>query len=293
MAKLNKIKTKLSIHSKRRSMLMLEGEYVSLLKGKSLDFDDLREYAYGDDVRDIDWRASAKQQIPLVKRYVANRRHNVLFVVDSSITMLGATSDYQPKYELASEAVGLLGYVAAQHNDNLSLLTATPRGFESLPYMGGERHLNRILDKIEEHTQSSQSIINIKDLLQQAYRIAKNRTIMVVIADEFNPDGELKNIIRKLQHKHDVLWVSIADINPVSIPKTLDVLDVVDIIDIPDALRADEALLEKMQQDDLSRKASMLDFLKSLHVTNTVIATSNEVIPTLTALLKRREREQR
>lgn len=293
MAKLQKIKTKLSIHSKKRSVLMLEGEYVSALKGKSLDFDDLREYTYGDDVRDIDWRASAKQQNPLVKRYVANRRHNVLFVIDSSITMQGAAPDYQAKYELASEVVGVLGYIAVKHNDSVGMMTVTDSVVESLPYMGGEKHLNRILDTIDTVIRNSLTTINVEELLKKAYLSSRNRTIMVIIADEVTPSAELEDLIKKMQHRHDVLWVSIADINPVTIPKNLDVFDVADIITIPEGLRADSYLTQQMSVDEQIRKAHLQDFLKRLNVSNSLISNSEEVIPSLLTLLKRREREQR
>jgi uncharacterized protein (DUF58 family) len=293
MTKLHKIKSKLNIHSRRQSILMLEGEYVSSLKGKSLDFDDLREYVYGDDVRDIDWRASAKQQTPLVKRYVANRRHNVLFVMDSSVTMLGAAPDYQAKYEIACEVIGLLGYLAVKHNDNVGLMTVVGDAVERVPYLSGEKHLNRILDFVEQSVQKNNNVVDVEELLRQVNLISRSRTIMIVIANEVHPSAELESIIKKLQNRHDVIWVSIADINPVTIPKNLDVMDVVDIVNIPEGLRADSTLAQKMFADETDRKTKLHDFLLSLRVSNAVIATSDEVVPTLTTVLKRRENGKR
>lgn len=293
MSQLTKIKTKLSIHTQKRSMLMLEGEYASQLKGKSLDFDDLREYAYGDDVRDIDWRASAKQQNPLVKRYIAHRRHNVLFVMDSSVTMQAAAPDYHPKYELAATVMGLLGYIASKNNDNLSLLLQTTKKIEQLPYLSGEKHLNRMLETYEKTVQATVEASGIENLLQHAHSSLRVRTIMIVVADELTPSDSLKTLLNKLQHRHDLIWVSVADINPVSVPPHLKVLDVIDSINIPEGLRADKNLISQMFADEQARKTQFHDFLKSLRVSNTVITDLKDIIPGMLALLKRREHEQR
>jgi uncharacterized protein (DUF58 family) len=291
VSKINRIKTKLNIHSTRRSLLMLEGEYTSALKGKSLDFDDLREYTYGDDVRDIDWRASAKHQNPLVKRYVANRRHNVLFVVDTSITMRAAAPDYQPKYELASEVIGLLGYIAVKHNDNVGLATLNGK-FEQVKFMGGEMHLNRILDIVEAKTINNEKVVDVNELLSKANKVINSRTIMVVIANEATPSEELKTILRKIKHRHDLLWVSIADINPASVPTKYSVMDIAEYLDIPEGLRADETLIQNIYEEDLKRKTELSDFLTGMHVTSGMVSSSSEILPNMLAMLKRRERER-
>ena len=81
------VKSKLFIHSSRKSLHALDGAYASLLHGRSLDFEDLRKYEYGDQVRDIDWRATARLGTPLVKRHRAMRMHTILFVVDTGRSM--------------------------------------------------------------------------------------------------------------------------------------------------------------------------------------------------------------
>lgn len=290
MVTLHKVKTKLGIHTNRKSMLTLEGEYVSSLKGKSLDFDDLREYVYGDDVRDIDWRASAKQQVPLVKRYVANRKHNVLFVVDTSITMTAAAPDYTAKQELAQEAVGLLGYIAVKHHDNTGLMVLTDDRLVKVPFLSGENHVNRIMNLIEKSTYANQGIVDMELLIKKADLSLNSETIMVIVSNEATPNESMKKLIRKIQHRHDVLWLTISDINPVSIPKKFNVFDVADIVAIPDGLRDNNSLSQQMYQDEEDRKQNLRNFLTSLRVSNADIAHSMNIIPTLITLLKRRDR---
>jgi len=79
-ALLTKVKSKLYIVAHRKTWGLLDGEYTSVFRGRSLDYDDLREYVPGDEVRDIDWKATARHGSPLVKRYVADRRQKVVFV---------------------------------------------------------------------------------------------------------------------------------------------------------------------------------------------------------------------
>src|SRR5918995_45327 len=80
---LRKVRMRTSIHAHRKVRSVLDGEYGSVHKGRSMDFDDLREYVPGDDIKDLDWKASARHGRPLIKRYIATRQHAVLLVVDT------------------------------------------------------------------------------------------------------------------------------------------------------------------------------------------------------------------
>ena len=93
MPLLTKIKTQLVIHSRRKVTGLLEGQYASLHAGRSLDFSDLRDYLPGDDVSDIDWKASARTGSLLVKRYVADRKHTLFLLVDTG-RELAALADW-------------------------------------------------------------------------------------------------------------------------------------------------------------------------------------------------------
>ena len=88
----NKIKGNLSLYTTRKTSNLLDGSYRSIYKGKSMNFDDLREYIPGDNVKDIDWKASSRSKNLLVKQYIAEKKHNVLLVIDTNRKMLGASS---------------------------------------------------------------------------------------------------------------------------------------------------------------------------------------------------------
>ncbi|MGB2787690.1 MAG: DUF58 domain-containing protein, partial [Candidatus Saccharimonadaceae bacterium] len=82
-----KVKAKMAIHAHEKVRGVLEGEYGSVFKGRSMDFDDLREYVVGDDIKDIDWKATARSGSTLIRRYIAIRKHNIMLVVDTGRDM--------------------------------------------------------------------------------------------------------------------------------------------------------------------------------------------------------------
>ena len=119
---ITQVKSKLFIHSSRKSLHALDGAYASLLHGRSLDFEDLRKYEYGDQVRDIDWRATARLGTPLVKRSRATRMHTVMFVVDTGRSMAALAADERSKKELAILATGALGVLTLRHGDDFTVV---------------------------------------------------------------------------------------------------------------------------------------------------------------------------
>lgn len=88
---INKIKANITIYSTQKTSNILDGTYKSIYKGRSMNFEDLREYVIGDNVKDIDWKASARTNTILIKRFIAEKKHNILFVMDSGRKMLADT----------------------------------------------------------------------------------------------------------------------------------------------------------------------------------------------------------
>ena len=148
--RLRKVKTTMSIHAHRRTLELLDGEYASIHHGRSHDFDDLREYQPGDDVKDIDWKATARSHVPLVKRYIASRQHNLLLVVDSGRNMAATAESGETKREIAILVAGVLGYLATRHGDRVALLMGDADRLDSMQEGGSESHLERMLRRMDE-----------------------------------------------------------------------------------------------------------------------------------------------
>lgn len=133
----------MGIHAHRKTIELLEGEYSSIHHGRSHDFDDLREYAPGDEVKDIDWKATARSTVPLIKRYIASRQHNIVFLVDTGRGMAAVAESGEPKKEIAIQAVGVLAYLATRHGDRVSMFT------------GDEEHIDFTLPAAPRRTSSA------------------------------------------------------------------------------------------------------------------------------------------
>lgn len=107
-----KVKAKMTLHAHEKVRGLLEGQYGSVFKGRSLDFDDLREYLPGDDIKDIDWRATARSGSTRIRRYVAVRKHNILLVVDTGRSMAATSEDGDSKRDVSDDCWGFKLYRA-------------------------------------------------------------------------------------------------------------------------------------------------------------------------------------
>ncbi|MFP5313155.1 MAG: DUF58 domain-containing protein, partial [Actinomycetes bacterium] len=141
---LQRVKSKMAIFAHRKARGMLDGEYGSVFRGRSMDFDDLRAYVPGDEVRDIDWKASARHGSPLIRRYVAVRRQTVFLVTDTGRNMAAEAQTGEVKKDIAVLALGVMGYLAHRHGDLVGLVAGDSVTTSALPAKGGEAHLERL-----------------------------------------------------------------------------------------------------------------------------------------------------
>ncbi|WP_091467917.1 DUF58 domain-containing protein [Paenarthrobacter nitroguajacolicus] len=208
---LRRVKSKMFIFAHRRTLTLLDGEYGSVFKGRSLDFDELRAYVPGDEVRDIDWKATARHGSPLVKRYVAVRRHAVLLLVDTGRNMAAQAFSGESKKDIAVHAAGVLGYLASRHGDDVGLLHGNAVASKYLPPRSGEEHLERLLREVDAGASLDGPASGIAAQLDYVLRYLKGRLLIVVIADEFLPDARTEGLMRRLRGRHEVLWLTVRD----------------------------------------------------------------------------------
>ena len=93
----NKIKANINIYSNKKTNNILDGIYKSIYRGKSMNFENLREYVINDEIKDIDWKASAKTNTLYVKQFIAEKKHNILFIIDNDIKMTADTDQHESK----------------------------------------------------------------------------------------------------------------------------------------------------------------------------------------------------
>lgn len=284
---LHRVKSKLFIRANRKAIHLLEGEYGSFTRGRSLDFDDLRSYVAGDEVKDIDWKATARHGSPLVKRYIASRRQQVVFIVDSGPKLAARSRSMDPKVELAILALGVLGYLAVRHGDEVSAVIADdgkPVTFDSGTTEG---HLERILRRVSNASTLDKQHLGITALLEHSAKTLRKRGIVVVLSDEVEVDSALETAIRRLSHRHELLWLTISDADPIeSAGKSFDVIDG---IEFPDFLKHDRKLTQKLQAASERRREEARELFTRLGISYQFLESQETTIQSLFAMLRRRQ----
>lgn len=293
---LQRVKSKMAIFAHRKARGMLDGEYGSVFRGRSLDFDDLRAYVPGDEVRDIDWKASARHGSPLIRRYVAVRRQTVLLVTDTGRNMAAEAWSGETKKDIAIRALGVLGYLAHRHGDVVGLVCGDSSATRSLPAKGGEEHLERLLRHVDTHTRLDGPPSRLQDQLEHVARNVKGRHLLFVVADELPADASTGQLLRRLRAQHEILWLTVrdADLAPSS-PETME-SSPADSFSVADsALLASQpaasaavaaAYATAVAQRDAERKA----MLRAAGIVEGAVAASGDVMTGLFALLERHRR---
>ena len=285
---ITQVKAKLFIRSAQKSVHALDGAYASLLRGRSLDFEDLRPYEYGDQVRDIDWRATARHGEPLIKRTKATRRHTVLFVVDAGRGMNALAQDERSKRELAVLATGALGFLTVRHGDDFSVVYGDASGVRRLAPGGTEGALEHALRSID-HAIAHSAAPNDRDALlgYVAKNIAK-RMIVVIVTDEAPTTPHTERMLRRLTVQHDVLWLTLRDADPVIGHGTRARQDADTRWVVPDFVHGDEAVIAELAAQEAADTARRDELLRRLEITHVELAGQDQTVNALLTMLGRR-----
>jgi uncharacterized protein (DUF58 family) len=190
------------------------GSYESIFKGRGMEFDEVREYQPGDDIRTIDWNVTARTGWLHVKKYVEERELTVLIVFDASGSFDFGTS-IRLKRELAAEVGAVLAFAAIRNNDKVGLLVFTDEIETFIPPRKGRKHVLRIIREILHFRPRSRGT-DIAIALQHAMRVVKRHSVMFCISD-FRDTGYEK-ALTVANRKHDVVAVTITDPKESEIP---------------------------------------------------------------------------
>lgn len=290
---LKQVKSKLFIVAHRRTLGMLDGEYGSVFKGRSLDFDELRTYVPGDDVRDIDWKATARHGAPLTKRYTALRRQTVLLVADTGRNMAATSESGKAKNDVAIEALGLMGYLALRHGDDVGLLHGSSLKSSFLQARTGEDHLERLLRSVQSATTSGSPRSGLHHQLEFLLRNVRRRMLVFVAGDQFLPDQDTEHLLRRLRARHEILWFTVRDAHlaassseQATSSARLRTVDISDRKAIPSAPASDAVVRAAYAKATEDRERSRQQAYKRLGIAEATAGGTADVIPTIFALLE-------
>lgn len=197
---------RVEIKSRRLVSLAMTGEYRSAFRGTGVEFETVREYVFGDDVRGIDWNVTARVGRPFVKQFVEARERSVVLVVDRSASM-DFGSERRSKADVAAELCAVLALAAGQHHDRVGLLRFTDRVEGWLPPARGAEWPRRILRElylVPVHGRRSALAVALRDLERRLLR----RHVLFLISD-FHDEVPV-DLLARLRRRHDVVaaWVS-------------------------------------------------------------------------------------
>ena len=200
-----------TIRTNRATAQILDGSYRSLYKGRSMNFDELREYVPGDDIKDIDWKASARNHPKLlVKQYIAEKKHNIMLVLDTNKRMLANASDTEEKRQVALLGAGTLAYLINQNGDYTGAIFSTEQTLKHYPFKTGLINIENILEHYDKSvTMTNQS--NINTALDYIVRNFRRNMILIVVTDLQGIRDIPETTLKRLMVMNDVLMLNVSD----------------------------------------------------------------------------------
>ena len=199
-----------TIATDKATSRVLDGSYNSIYKGRSMNFDELREYVPGDDIKDIDWKATSRSQKVLIRQYIAEKRHNIMLVMDANKRMLAETKAGETKGDVALMAGGTLAYMVTDNGDYVSGLYYHDEKMERSPFKTGFLNLEFLLEGYAKClTPTNKSDLN--GILKYIMHNIKRRMIVVMVTDTEGILGLQDNLLGQITMVHDVLLINVSD----------------------------------------------------------------------------------
>ena len=271
-------------HFGRDTPGLLEGGRSALLHTRSLEFDDLRPYVAGDDVRDIDWKASARSGDVLIKRFVSERHHRILVVADAGANMAATAPSGELKREVAANLIGALGLVTLRRSDEVGLVFGDVRGCVDVRLRRGETHLEYLLQHYLDHACVRTGRSDVLTQLSWVDEHHRRPLLVVVVSDEPDVDARHEAVLSRLTARHDVLWAMVADHPPVAPGDDVTGYDVVGGATLLAAADLGDEVFAAYREAELERQRHVSELMTQHAVPYAVVAGSRGIRAALVEL---------
>ena len=238
---LKKVK-QIQIRSSRLVNDVLAGEYVSVFKGRGMEFDEVREYQAGDDIRTIDWNVTARLGHPYIKRYTEERELTIMFLVDLSFSgEFGSMKQF--KNEIATEICAVLAFSAVRNNDKVGLILFTDKIEKFVPPKKGKTHVLRVIREVLYFKPENKGT-DISIALEYLLKVTKRKTVCFLVSD-FITEG-FERALRIANKRHDMVAVSVTDPRELEIPN-------VGFVELEDAETGEITLIDTSDRKMMER----------------------------------------
>jgi len=278
---------RIQITTSRMVTDVFAGQYQSVFKGSGMEFDEVREYQPGDEIRSIDWNVTARTGHPYIKKFVEERELTVMLLLDMSLSCSFGTVK-QLKSRLAAELCSLLAFSAIQNNDKVGLIIFTDRIEKFVPPRKGLSHVLRVIREAL-YFKPKGSGTNIKAALEYLGKVTTRKTVTFIISDFYNP--AFKKDLSITNKRHDTIAVTITDPLEIELPN-------IGIIKLDDPETGESRLIDTSSaglrkdyhKNSLQRFQERKKLFQSINVDSIDIRTDIPYSKTLIAFFKMRER---
>ena len=283
---------RIEITAKHLVVDVFAGEYQSVFKGRGMEFEEVRPYYPGDDVRRIDWNVTARMASPFVRRYQEERELTVMLLADASgSSEFGTTGGF--KRELAAELAAVLSFAATTNNDRIGLMVFTDQVEFVIPPRKGRRHVLRMVrDLLVFQPEGTGTDIGLA--LNSMNLMLKQRSIAFLISDFIAPPESYRRALAASSRRHDVIAIDLHDPAEREIPP-------VGIVALEDAETGDLVWVDTNDQTwrrsfeeqvELEEQAK-IRMMRSLAIDRIALVNGQEYVSGLNDFFKRREKRLR
>jgi uncharacterized protein (DUF58 family) len=276
---------KIEIKTRGLTQHIFAGQYHSAFKGKGMTFSEVREYQYGDDIRNVDWNVTARFNHPYSKIYEEERELTVMLMVDvSGSREFGSRT--QMKRNMITEIAAVLAFSAIQNNDKVGVILFSDRIEKFIPPKKGRSHILRIIRELIDFVPEN-SGTNLTEPLRYLTNAIKRRSIAFLISDFIG--GDIEESVRIARKKHDIVSIWVYDNRETELPP-------VGLIKLKDAETREEKwvdsssrYLREAYRNAWKRKQEELnEMFKKVGVDYVMVATDQDYVRPLISLFKHR-----
>lgn len=282
------LSTRIQLPVMRKLLSIMDGQHSALRQGRGWEFMDLAPYQPGDDVREIDWAATARAGSPIIKRHEATANLQVMLVVDTGREMGALAPSGETKEDIALTACEAIAWLSVARGDQIGLVAGDAERVRFMPARSGNAHAETIMRRIEEDITLSSPHSDVPKLLARARMVTRRRSLIVIVTDATQPEPTRlsDDLIKSLSVRHQVMVVSVQDIDPTSLEEGTNVVDVTEG-PLPDFLLRDSQLAGEAANLVAMRRQAVVQMLDNRGVIRVDVGSSADVPRALMRALER------
>ena len=278
---------RIELRTRRLVNSTFAGQYHSVFKGRGMNFEEVREYAPGDEIRSIDWNVTARMNTPYVKKFTEERELTVLLVVDVSASGMFGSVELS-KRELAAEVASILAFSAINNNDKVGLLLFSDDVELYIPPKKGRMHTLRLIREMLYFEPKGRGT-NLAGALDYLNRVTSRRAVVFMISDFLAPD--FTKALTVTSRRHDLVAMPVVDPGEATLPDvgiiTLEDAETGEQIDIN---TSSKAVRRGLADQEETRRKSLERLFRSRRVDIVRLSTTEDYLLALRAFFEQRER---